>query len=400
MISLKNMVNEAYSLEVSRKVRATIQMNIRNGCFVGSIAPYGYFKSESDCHKLVVDPYAAGIVRSIFEMAANGQSHGAILEWLNNNDIIPPMRYLYTIGITTEKTKGATTRWWSLRAVRDTLRNQMYCGDMVQGKKRMEGGVEKRLPPSEWMITENTHVAIVNREVFAEVQKFWDKPKSDKEPYYKGENTEDIFRAKIYCGDCGAQVFRKRTGDKSYAYLCTVRRQYSTRACGGMRSTENLLKATVLEQLLGSDLIALLQAPSIETATLDSEVYKSELTKIKSDAEKNSHYLKGLYESLMLGDISDIEYRELKSIYESRVASLSEQESTLRENIQISLRKEKALEQARNSTVSVKTIADLTKDIIDQTIEKIIVYDKYHIEVTLRNFGVETTSDREGASNE
>ena len=58
MISLKNMVNEAYALEVSRKVRATIQMNIRNGCFVGSIAPYGYFKSENDCHKLVVDPYA------------------------------------------------------------------------------------------------------------------------------------------------------------------------------------------------------------------------------------------------------------------------------------------------------------------------------------------------------
>jgi len=276
MISLKNMVNEAYALEVSRKVKATIRMNIRNGCFIGGIAPYGYFKSENDCHKLVVDPYAAGFVRTMYEMAANGQSHGSILAWLNDNDIAPPMRYIYSKGLTTENSKGAKTRWWSLRGVRDVLRNRMYCGDMIQGKKRMEGGVQVTLPQSEWTITENTHEPIVSRELFAEVQKFWDKPKIEKEPYYKGENTEDILRATVFCGDCGSQMFRKRTGDKTYSYLCTARVQYTTRACGGMRTTERLLKTAVFEQILGKGLTSLLHTHLVEDNKVPtSEVYKA-----------------------------------------------------------------------------------------------------------------------------
>ena len=71
---------EAYALDVSRKVRATFQMNIKNGYFVGGQAPYGYLKHPDDCHKLIVDEYAAGIVKQIFEMAADGQRINAILE--------------------------------------------------------------------------------------------------------------------------------------------------------------------------------------------------------------------------------------------------------------------------------------------------------------------------------
>ena len=387
MISLKNMVNEAYALEVSRKIKATVRMNIRNGCFIGGLAPYGYFKNEKDCHKLVIDPYAAGIVRTMYEMAASGQSHGTILEWLNSNDIVPPMRYLYSKGLTTENSKGAKTKWWSLRAVRDTLRNRMYCGDMVQGKKRMEGAVQVTLPQSEWTITENTHEAVVSRELFAEVQKFWDKPKGEKEPYYKGENTEDIFRGKIFCGDCGSQMFRKRTGDRTYSYLCTKRAQYTKQACGGMRTTELLLKNAVLEQILNSGLTELLQSPvPVGEITLDSEKYKVELLKVKSDAEKNRRYLVGLYESLKLGDITETEYRELKNTYETRVADFADKEITLREQIQSSTQREKALEQARNSTLTLKTISDLTTGVIAQTIDKVIIHAKEDIEVILRDF--------------
>ena len=394
MISLKNMVNEAYALEVSRKVKAAIRMNIRNGYFIGGLAPYGYFKSENDCHKLVVDPYAAGIIRTMYEMAASGQCHGAILAWLNDNDIMPPMRYLHSKGLTSEKAVGAKTRWWSLRGVRDVLRNRMYCGDMIQGKKRMEGGVQVTLPPSEWTITENTHEPVVSRELFAEVQKFWDKPKINKEPYYKGENTEDILRAKVFCGDCGSQMFRKRTGDKTYSYLCTTRVQYTTRACGGMRTTENLLKTAVFEQILENGLTAPLQmSMSTTNITLDSETYKAELVKVKTDTDKNSRFLKGLYESLVLGDISETEYRELKGTYELRMTSLAGQETSLQEKIKTSIRKEKVLEQAKNSTMAVKTVVDLTTEAITQLVEKITVYDKTNIAIELRCFETETREE-------
>jgi hypothetical protein len=167
-----------------------------------------------------------------------------------------------------------------------------------------------------------------------------------------------------------------------------------------MRTTESLLGAAVLKQILGSGLTALPPSPMPEvTPTPDSDIYKAELAKTKADAEKNSRFLKGLYESLKLGDISETEYRELKSTYELRVTSLAEQENALKVKIQDSIQREKALEQARNSTLSVKTVADLTKEVVAQTVDKIIVYEKTNIVVDMRCFEADAVSGKEDAIN-
>jgi hypothetical protein len=264
----------------------------------------------------------------------------------------------------------------------------------------MEGGVQITLPKSEWTITENTHEAIVSREVFAKVQEFWDKPKSDKEPYYKGENTEDILRAKIYCGNCGSQMFRKRTGHKNYSYLCTKGVQYTTRACDGMRTSERILKNAVLGQILDNGLSVMLKEKAPADMPIESDRLKAELTKAKTDIGKNSRYLIGLYESLKGGDITETEYRELKSTYELRMASLEEQINTLQDTIKASIRKEQALDKARNSAMSVKTVADLTTDVIAQTIEKIIIHDRESIETIIRSFNDETAFAEGGIGHE
>ena len=159
MLSLKNMINEAYALDASRKVKATIQMNIRKGNFVGGISPYGYFKSDGDCYKLVIDEYAATVVRVIFEMAANGKSHSAIREWLNSSGHLPPKRYFYSIGLATENEVGVNKIWWGVGAVKDTLKNRMYCGDMVQGKHTIINNINRKVPKHEWVIVTDAHEA-------------------------------------------------------------------------------------------------------------------------------------------------------------------------------------------------------------------------------------------------
>ena len=131
--------------------------------------------------------------------------------------------------------------------------------------------------------------------------------------------------------------------------------------------------------------------------TSGSDAYKAELAKVKSDADKNSRYLKGLYESLKLGDISETEYRELKSTYELRMASLAEQEIALREKIQSSVQKEQALDKAKNSTLSLKTVADMTTEVIAQMVDKIVVLDKTRIDVKLLRFETEAVLNKEGA---
>jgi hypothetical protein len=305
------------------------------------------------------------------------------------------MRYLHSVCVASANANGAKTEWWSLRAVRDTLRNRMYCGDMIQGRSRVEGGVQIKLPESEWTITENTHEAIVSREVFAEVQKFWDKPKVDKEAYYKGENTVDIFRGKLYCGVCGTLILRKRTGHSNYSYFCPKGIHYTKKACDGMRTTQRIVKDTVFEHIHKNGLSILIKPEAKADSIFDSDRYKGELVKVKSDTDKNSRYLIGLYESLKLGDITETEFRELKSTYELRMASLAEQETNLQDLIKSSIRKEKALVIARNSTMSVRTVADLTADVIEQTVEKIIIHGRDNLEIINRNFGEDTAFKKE-----
>ena len=180
-ISLKNLVNEYYALDVSRKVRATFQMNIHKGAFMGTTTPYGYLRSNTDSHKLVVDEYAAGIVKRIFDMAlallTDGQGLKPILHWLNSEEIIPPKRYLYSLGLVSENLPGAKTQHWNMSMLGTVLQNRLYCGDMVQGKSRFVDGVVKPLPESEWVIVEKTHEAIISHSLFARVQKLYSKSK-------------------------------------------------------------------------------------------------------------------------------------------------------------------------------------------------------------------------------
>jgi DNA invertase Pin-like site-specific DNA recombinase len=169
VVSIKNMLNEAFALEIGRKIRATKQMNIHNGAFVGRIAPYGYLKNKTDCHKLVTDKYAAPIVRQIFEKAADGHSVTTITEWLNDCGVLPPRRYLHSIGLAAQKEAGGHIHW-NKGTIYRILKNKIYVGDMVQGKSRTKEHLQVKLPESEWVITENTHEPIISRDLFEKTQ--------------------------------------------------------------------------------------------------------------------------------------------------------------------------------------------------------------------------------------
>ena len=377
MVSLKNMVNEAYALECGRKVRATAQMNIRKGNLVSGSPTYGYIKHPENCHKLIIDDYAAKNVRQMFEMAAMGQSHQTILAWLNDNNIKPPKRYFNSIGLASDKEVGALTEWWSLRAVRDTLSNMIYCGDMVQGKTKKINGVAVRQPKSEWVIVENTHDAIVSRELFNVVQETWVRAGTPSEPRYKNPHTENIFVRKLFCGQCGRTLVRHRAREHYYRYVCNAKMHYTKDACDGSSIPENTLKDLVLHMIREYE-------PFLEQALSPAEndtpanaakncTLENELTVAWQEFDNNQRYLKGLYESLMCGDISEGEYKDMKGAYEKKIASLSTQINNLRENIHTRDLQAKALSQAHASVQTIEQVSDLTADIIDKLIEQIFV---------------------------
>jgi len=400
MLSLKNMINEAYALDASRKVKATIGMNIRKGNFVGGVAPYGYFKSNGDCHKLIVDECTAPIVLRIFEMAANGQSHRAILDWLNDSGHLPPMRYFYSIGLASENENGVNKLWWGHGAISELLRNRMYCGDMVQGKHKVVNTVNTRIPKSEWVIVENTHEAIVSRELFDAVQKTLAKPEPKKSPYYKSPLTENIFAGKVRCGHCGYTMNRKRGGEKWYGYKCNTRLMYSPMACPGLKLPETELKTEMLKMLREYEpFLAKVMSP-LSGETPEVVDYKKELASVQSEFDRNKRFLEGLYESLVSSDISDAEYKDMKSAYEIKIATLTAQIKHLRETIHSRAHQVATLSQAHANVQRLEQISDLTAEIIDRLVERITVHPNGRIEVKFSFLDEPVYNNEEGAEHE
>jgi len=383
MVNLKNMVNEHYALEIGLKIRQTKQMNIRKGKFVGRLAPYGFMKDKDNKHQLVLDPYAAPIVRAMFEMAVEGKGVSEILNWLNNNGVLPAKRYFHSIGLATDNDIDGKHTKWNKGAIYTILKNRVYCGDMVQGKYHTRSYVQTKLPEEQWVIIENTHEGIVSRELFAEVQSLWtENPMSKRKTY--GNN---IFLRKVFCGHCGYSLKRRNGGKKTpvYQLACSSRSVYGLDACVPVSICETDMKEALLEllnkqaELLGVGNVTQATQESIEQTTL-----KSEIRQLQSDIGKNSHFLKSLYESLVIKDITQNEYRELKAGYEAKINTLTATEKDLRDRLVAVIAKESKTAKATTHLSGVQQISDLTADSLDKLVDKILVFEDKHIEVQFK----------------
>jgi DNA invertase Pin-like site-specific DNA recombinase len=169
-VILKNLINDIYSKDISKKCRTALETKQRKGEFIGSNAPYGYMKSPADKHKLVIDNETAPIVRDIFQWRIDGMSYKAIIRKLEELRILSPSNYLYSKGMLCHE-KYAKKIMWHEKAIRDMLSNPVYIGHMAQGKEksRFEHGLKsQRLPQDKWIIVENTHEALVSRDIFIE----------------------------------------------------------------------------------------------------------------------------------------------------------------------------------------------------------------------------------------
>lgn len=172
MIPLKNIMNEMYSRDLSKKVGTAYAVRQRRGEFIGAWASYGYQKCADDPHRIEPDGETAPIVQEIFRMRLAGMSDQEIADSLNEKGVPSPSHYRYLKGFV--KCERYTNILWQAQMVKKILHNKVYLGHMVQGRKHgsfYEGQRQKTLPESEWIIVENTHEPIIEEEVFQAVQK-------------------------------------------------------------------------------------------------------------------------------------------------------------------------------------------------------------------------------------
>lgn len=243
MVGFYSAMNAHYCIDTSEKVKSTIYTKKREGKHLGGIAPYGYKKDPNDKYKLIIDDESAKVVRTMFEMFAQGKSLQMIARHLDNENIPIPSIYKNL----NRGNKSSMYGHWQTRTIDEILKNEMYIGNMCQcRRKRVAVNVKHlvRTPKENWIIVENTHEPIIDKETFDIVQNIYSKNS------HMTKNTSNyLLKGFIYCKECGHTIGINTTHGKGYL-VCNYYRKYSKyNACTSHHMKYDDLEKSVLKEL-------------------------------------------------------------------------------------------------------------------------------------------------------
>ncbi len=216
IVPFKNLLNDAYAKDISKKVRSALTTKRLNGEFIGSFATYGYVKHPRYKNKLIIDEEASKNVVEIFEGIINGKTPQEIANELNENKILTPA--LYKRKDETKNNDTNMNKKWDAKMINKILKDRIYIGDLIQGKRKVENYRTHKLintKEDEWIITQNHHKPIITEDKFNEVQEILKKNKCAR-----SNKEKDIFYGFLRCSDCGDSCTLRKSKDKEY-YYCT-----------------------------------------------------------------------------------------------------------------------------------------------------------------------------------
>ncbi len=331
LLPFKNLINDAYSRDISIKVRSNLDVKRRQGDFVSPAVPYGYKRSETDKTKLAVDEPAANIVRLIFAKKIEGQSNRQIAALLNQMKVPTPIGYKQESGSRAKTVFQvySTPKWYGT-TVRRILENQIYIGTLLQGKTyRPNYKIRKPVarPQKDWFRKEGAHEAVISRKDFDLVQSILDTDTHQS----IGQETIYPFSGIVYCGNCSQSCNRKQTAkeNKSYIYYGCYLSNHTT-CCKGFCINESYLEKTVLNTLRQyiDDLTDMEQMlshlDSMSSRQAEVKTLAQELEHVETAMQKYRQLLADLYEDYHEGLLNKEEYLDLKESYQEQLHELAE----------------------------------------------------------------------------
>ncbi len=242
----KAIINDLYAKDISKKIKSVKHDKQNKGLFIGGKAPYGYKKSTEEKNTILIDENVAPIVKRIFSLALNGISCRQIAMILNTEKVPTPSNYA---GIKISH-KGPYTGKWSSERITFMLKNQVYIGNMVQGRVKKVSYKSKKilkLPPEEWVVVENTHTPIVDKDTFDKVQILVNSRKSTRSRKY-----DYLLKGLIYCHECGypLSVIRRDLANnkEAFYFICrTYQRFTKLRKCTCHSIKEETINTVVID---------------------------------------------------------------------------------------------------------------------------------------------------------
>lgn len=291
LLPIRNVFNEQYARDISRKVHSALRAKQQCGEFIGAFASYGYRKSPGDKNRLLIDEYAASVVRRIFSLYLKGCGKQQIARILNAEGILSPSEYKRAAGLSygSPATAGQHTLW-SYSTINHILHKEIYVGNMVQGTKRQElRGKQRAVRRENWVVVPGTHPPIIDEETWNLTQTLLKnrvrspagnagktflpgkpgvssrEPSSPGRPDISARNpgtpasppTENPFSGLLFCAGCGRPMvktsWRHADGRPEYAFTCGTCKRHGRGAC-----TPHTISARALTQVILSDLSRIL----------------------------------------------------------------------------------------------------------------------------------------------
>ena len=388
IIPIKNIMNESYCRELSKKLRNQFRIQRGNGEFLGAFASYGYCKSPDDKHKLVVDEYAAEVVRGIFSMKIKGYSQNMIADFLNQEKVLPPAEYKKSLGMKYKTGFQASMQAkWSVVTINRILNNPIYIGTLIQGKRGTPNYKIKKMrvrSEDDWVVVENNHPAIIDPLMFSIVQKMMERdtrrpPKKDVLLPLAGV---------LFCPDCGRTLQRRTVtyGEQKYCYyVCATYKD--GKGCSSHSFEQKKLEETVLHAITSqiqmivelNELIKDIGPHSIDQIRLkrvDVMIARKE-----EDLDRDKEFRMKLYEALNEELIDRDEYNKMRMKYTRQIEDTEKAISKLKlQRTEIS---------SSHSTdnnwimqfIKFQGITELTREVVVTLIDRIYVYEDKHIRI-------------------
>ena len=383
----RNIMNEYYARDTSRKIRSTFQSKGKSGKHLTGTVIYGYLWNEAR-DQWLVDPEAAEVVKRIFAMTIEGYGPYQIASKLKEEKILIPSAYLAQHGEGVNKNKTFKDVYgWGSSTICNLLEKREYLGHTINFKTRKHFKDKKShyVPEDEWTIFENTHEPIIDQQTFDLVQKI----RGNVRRYPDGWGEAAPLTGLLYCADCGGKMYVHRTnnGKRISQYTCS---QYSKVPVGKLCKTQHRINEDVVLSLVSemlkaiaeyakhdrAEFVRVVQEAQSSQQTAEVKKQRIRLATAKQRVSELEVLLCKIYEDNILGKLSDSRYATLDAQYEKEQTELTAEISALEKAVKSYEKHEKDADRFIALIDKYENFDKLTIAMLNEFIEKILVHER------------------------
>jgi DNA invertase Pin-like site-specific DNA recombinase len=379
----RNIMNEWYARDISKKIRSAYKTKALNGEFTGPYPSYGYKKDPKDKHRLIINSSQAQVVRLIYELYLEGITVYKISKVLKEQRILTPRAVLHkTHGAYISDSVKKYPYEWATPSILSVLRNEVYIGNIVCNRHQTSSFKSKKLqenPKSEWIISKNMHEPIIDSDQYNRVQLLMQKKKkTTRVPH------ENIFKGKLRCNECGKVLSMSIRPDRDYhkIFACGTYRRYTTR-CTSHYITYEYLEDYITKEINEIIKLANLGRNRFVTAIKKRKSLSKRITEFDEKITNNKHRLdeidvliKRLFEKYVNDKLTESKFYELDKLYDQEKMGLIKDQRNHEIEISDLRNIEKDINSFYDLIESQSIIEDLQKVEITKFIEKIVILEK------------------------